>query len=176
MKIGILKSEIIREIYENNFVLIYSISSHFFNSNEDRKDAIHGFIADKICERSIDEIKKFLMPKYLYRSFENYCKDIYRKQKRKREKTEQYIERINRQSIHRIDIIDGNISDKMEETIQGYRRGIRNRFGRDHVIIFELIICGYSNPKIGEIMEKPTATIGTIKHRIKKFIIEKIAV
>ena len=49
-------------------------------------------------------------------------------------------------------------------------------FGRDHVIIFELIICGYSNPKIGEIMEKPTATIGTIKHRIKKFIIEKIAV
>lgn len=155
---------------------MYSISAKFSNNDQDRNNLIQGFIA-KICEKSLEKVREIKEggEKYIHTAFRNYCIDNYRKQKKTNDAIEQYIGTIQRRANRTVDITHGNISERMEETLQTYKQIVARNFNQEYTIIFEFIILGYSNIQIGKIMGKPTATIGTIRHRIKKSLFDSIA-
>ena len=167
-----IKSGIIEQLYANHSTLMIGISARFFDNVEDRLDAVQGFFADKICNKPIDKIRNIQAAgaPLLYKAFQRYCIDIYRKQKKRREATERYIAEISQQTNKTIGITIEN----QDDVLQNIREKITAKFGRDYAIIFELIINDYKNPQIANIMQKPVATIGTIKHRIKRSFTEAI--
>lgn len=171
------KQVVITSIYQKSFPALIAKASRFFpGSTPDQKDAIQEFFTRKICPKEIGCLKEIerIGISYVARMFKNYLIDMHRRKVRERQEIERYIEKEKADSIIATWQEEIPIEERIRIVIKKHKKSVAENFRNEYYPeIFELIIQGYSNPEISEMLNIKASTIGTARHRIKKFIKNK---
>lgn len=171
------KKMAVTSIYQKSFPALLAKASRFFPGNiPDQKDAIQEFFSKKICPKSVGRLKEIeaLGITYMIGMFKNYLIDIHRRKVRERQEVERYVEKETSGSIDTASLEWIPIEERIRIVIKKHKKAIAENFRNEqYPEIFELIIQGYSNPEISEKLNIKASTIGTARHRIKKFMKNK---
>lgn len=171
------KQRAVEAIYRKSFAALYVKARQLFRGREhDQKDAIQGFFVKKIFPKKIGRLKEIEQGKlsYVVKMFENHAIDIFRKQERDRKKAEAYIEEKKASQSRDINLEWIPIGERPGFVVSKYKKAVAANFRNgQYPEIFELAIQGYTNPEIAEELGIHPSTVGTARHRIRKFIESK---
>ncbi len=158
---------IIEQLYIKSIPILLGIlakEGFYRNCIEERQEVTQAFFADKMCNKSPEELQPFIdkWPGWVMTSFRNYIFDQMRRKKVQSKRGEKHLNHLGKDAA-----ISKDDYDESSETRQRLRSIVQKHHSEKYVKIFDLMADEYENKEIAIKLNENVNTIVVAAHRIR---------